>query len=116
MTEHYRFANPRTDSIQALNDAFRTSLVGGTILLTNAIIALGEQFQREVLEKVKAHTEFDCDNDPYGEHDFGMVVVDGREVLFKIDYYDLDMAYHSPDPSNPAVTCRVMTIMLAEDY
>ena len=37
-------------------------------------------------------------------------------IFFKIDYYDADLLNLSPDPANPALTCRVMTIMLAEEY
>ena len=51
-----------------------------------------------------------------GEHDFGLVEIDGQEVLFKIEYYDLALKLHSPNPADPAVTSRVMTIFLPEEY
>ena len=39
---------------------------------------------------------------------------DGHLIFFKIDYFDKALAYHSPDPSDPSVTERVITIMLAD--
>jgi uncharacterized protein DUF3768 len=116
MTNHCRFADPRTDRIRALNDSFRTSLSGGSVMVTRAVAALGAEAQREILAALRRYDEFDADNDPYGEHDFGRITVQGHEILFKIDYYDQDLALLSPDPSDPAVTHRVLTIMLAEDY
>ncbi len=50
------------------------------------------------------------------EHDFGVFDADGHRIFFKIDYYDKTLTYHSPDPSDPAVTERVITVMLAEEY
>ena len=55
-------------------------------------------------------------NDPHEEHDFGSFKAEGRTIFFKIDYYDKSLTYHSPDPSAPSVTERVITIMLAEEY
>lgn len=67
-------------------------------------------------QAVRAFDAFNPDNDPYGEHDFGTVEIEEHIVTFKIDYYDLDLQYASPDPTDPYVTCRVMTLMLAEKY
>jgi hypothetical protein len=37
-------------------------------------------------------------------------------IFFKIDYYDRTLTAHSPDPADPAVTRRVITVMLASEY
>ena len=39
---------------------------------------------------------------------------DPDRVIWKIDAYDLSLGGHSPDPADPAVSVRVLTIMLAE--
>jgi hypothetical protein len=108
--------NPRVDRIRELNDQLRTTLTGGKLMLTNGVIALGPEAQQQIIEALQRYDDFDADNDPYGEHDFGLIVVDGNELYFKVDYYDLDLTYHSPDPSNPLVTSRVLTIMRADEY
>jgi hypothetical protein len=40
----------------------------------------------------------------------GSFKADGQTIFFKIDYYDKDLKYHSPDPADPTVTERVITI------
>jgi len=91
-------------------------LQGGSLVFTCGVIALGEDAHLSILEALAAFDDFDADNDPHGEHDFGELVIEGQRLFFKFDYYDLDLQAHSPDPANPAVTKRVLTIMLAEEY
>ena len=55
-------------------------------------------------------------NDPYGAHEFGAVDVAGEKVFFKVDAYDANLEYGSPDPADPSVTTRVLTILLASEY
>ena len=69
-----------------------------------------------VLRQVQVFEAFTPDNNPYGEHDFGAIRYQGQTIFWKIDYYDLDLHMHSPDPSDKTVTARVLTIMLAEEY
>ena len=71
---------------------------------------------RRVVQTVALFDDFHHANDPYQEHDFGSFEAEGHKVFFKIDYYDRTFTAGSEDPANPAVTERVITIMLAEEY
>lgn len=102
--------------VRELNDLFRTCFIGGRVLITEGVSALGQDFTSECVEAVQRFADFTADNDPYGEHDFGCVTVQGRKVFWKIDYYDLDCNYGSECPADPAQTTRVLTIMLASEY
>jgi hypothetical protein len=84
--------------------------------MTQGVNALDDADREIVLALVRSFTEFDADCDPHGEHDFVSVEHDGTTYFAKIDYYDLSMEYASEDPSNPAQTVRVMTIMRADEY
>jgi hypothetical protein len=107
----------RTRRVRDLNDAFRRNPQRqGRFMLTVGIISEGNAFVQKCLETVKSFDAFDDGNDPYHEHDFGAFEVDGKRVFFKIDYYDKHLRYGSPDPTDPTVTCRVLTIMLADEY
>jgi hypothetical protein len=107
---------PATDAIRSLNDEFRRSFVGGIVLLTAGVEALPEASRRSLLTRVRQFDGFSPDNDPHGEHDFGAIVDDGVRFFWKIDTYDREMSAYSPDPTDPKVTTRVLTIMFAEEY
>lgn len=104
------------ERIRALNDDLRRLHRGGRVFLTAGVQALHERTIRQIDVAIAEFSEFDEGNDPHDEHDFGSVSVSGKTVFFKIDYYDLSLTGRSPDPADPAVTARVMTLMLAEEY
>jgi hypothetical protein len=105
-----------TDRIRMLNDQLRQNLRSGGAVITAGIAALGPEAVHRLVQTIAVFDDFCTANDPHGEHDFGAFEFDGTPVMFKIDYYDKDLNFHSPDPADPAVTVRVITLMLAEEY
>lgn len=104
------------ERIRLQNDLLRQGGFGGRIIITAGVEALGSAFVSRAITAVATFDAFDEDNDPHQEHDFGALTVDGERLFFKIDYYDLACAARSPDPADPVVTCRIMTVMLASEY
>lgn len=98
------------------NDNFRKHLSQGTLVLTQGIRSNTKEDLKEIITKVRTFDTFDENNDPYNEHDFGAFDYKGKRIFWKIDYYDQEFLYLSPDVSNPIVTNRVLTIMYAEEY
>lgn len=113
---HASVPSTRAIRIAALNDAFRRGRGAGRLQVTSGIAALGGHALVAILALVRCFDAFNADNDPYGEHDFGRVSWGGQTVFWKIDCYDRALTYGSPDPADPAVTTRVLTVMLAEEY
>jgi hypothetical protein len=106
-----------TAKIRALNDALREIAAGnGRVYVTAGIAALPMRDQVQIMWRVQGFSDFAPDNDPYGEHDFGCIEYDGKKIFWKIDYYDRQMKFGSPDPADESVTTRVITVMLAEEY
>jgi hypothetical protein len=106
----------KTDQIRTLNDELRQHLVGGLAVITPSIAALGREAVERIVKTIAVCDDFCHANDPHEEHDFGAFEADGHRIFFKIDYFDKTLSYHSPDPADPCVTERVITIMLAEQY
>jgi hypothetical protein len=105
-----------SDRIRVLNDNFRTTFLGGRVVMTAGVAELPLDIQARVLIYVQRFVDFNQGNDPYGEHDFGTFEVAGETFYWKIDYYNRDMTAGSEDPSDPERTTRVLTIMFAGEY
>lgn len=102
-------------AIAKANDLFRTTMIQTPrhrVMLTSGV---AQGLNREkVISAVMAFNNFTKENDPYGEHDFGKVIVDDEAYFWKIDYYDEKYEYGG-DPKEGPVS-RVLTIMLANEY
>ena len=84
--------------------------------MTCSVAALGPEAVVRILKAIEVYDDFCHANDPHEEHDFGSFEADGHTIFFKIDYFDKELANHSPDPSDPTITKRMITIMLPEEY
>lgn len=105
------------EKIAELNDICRTALgIGGRFYQTSGISSLPLPDQSAIREKLERFDAFTEDNDPHGEHDFGVIDHNGQKIFWKIDYYAPDMEHGSEDPADPSKTVRVLTLMLAEEY
>jgi hypothetical protein len=102
--------------IRLLNDNFRSTFVGGQVVMTAGVNALPIDTKARVVLEIQSFINFTKDNDPHGEHDFGSIDIEGETYFFKVDYYTLDMNGGSEDPADPSVTTRVLTIMRADEY
>jgi hypothetical protein len=106
----------KTARIRALNDQLRQNFADGMAVMTPGVAALGAEAVERIVKTIAVFDDFCHANDPHEEHDFGSFEADGQKIFFKIDYFDRDLSMHSPDPADPNVTERVITIMLAEEY
>lgn len=104
------------NTIQQLNDTLRRSFIGGQVVLTQGIRAFPEEDVADILSKVRSFNDFTQANDPYHEHDLGTFSHKATKIIWKIDYYDKQLRFHSVNPADTTQTIRVLTIMTADEY
>jgi hypothetical protein len=97
------------------NDEIRSRLPHmegpGKLYLTPAVDGLSQERLLQLFEKIKHFKDFTPDNDPYGEHDAGVVFVEGDEYYWKFDYVNGDdMESYKEDG------VRILTIMRLSEY
>lgn len=112
-------------AIAEQNDRFRNTwgadfTIGGKIVFTQSIAALSVAWTTAITAAVQRFSDFNEDNDPYGDHTFASVTVTvggvAKDVFFKIDLYDTNYEYGSENPADLKKTRRVLTVMLPSDY
>ena len=106
----------RLTVIGELSDRLRTTERGGMAVLTDGVASLGPETVATIFAAVRRFADFNPDNDPWGEHDCASLTVGEIRLIWKIDTYDRSLAALSPDPADPKVTVRVLTVMLADEY
>jgi Protein of unknown function (DUF3768) len=105
----------KSEAIRTLNDPLRHDFSTGNAVITAGVAALGAEAVARIVKTIAVYDDFCHANDPYEEHDFGAFEANGHVIFFKIDYYNKRLDVRSPDPADPSVTERVITIMLAEE-
>lgn len=103
-------------AIAKLNDDFRANPSLGTFVLTPEIRANSFDDIEVILNKVRHFDDFSEENNPYGEKDFGAFSFKGEKIFWKIDYYDRNFEFASPNAVDPSLTNRVLTVMYAYEY
>ena len=114
------------EKVAVLNDQLRANInspAPNIVVMTQGILAMVDSNpiiavarQMELMFIVGNYANFSEDNNPHGERDFGDFEWRGTRCYWKIDYYDRQTEWGSPDPADPAVTCRVLTILRADEY
>jgi hypothetical protein len=107
-----------TTTIAEINDRFRKKGNDplGQYVTTQQVAAMPLSDRIELKRMVRLFDNFTKENDPYGQHDCGSIEFKDETYLWKIDYYDENYEYGSEDPSNLAITRRVLTIMHSSEY
>ena len=114
-----------TQTLQAQNDAFRQALFtkigdprkrAGMYNVTRGVHHLPPDAKMQILHAVRAYNDFTADNDPYGEHDFGVIELPNLpKVYWRIEYYeDARMQYGAESPAEKCF--RSLTILLADEH
>ena len=98
-----------TNEVARRYDALRASIPcvapPDLLAMTSGVAALGEEVMAQALLKVRQFDQFNEDNNPWGEHDFGAFGIAGERFFFKIDDHGMVDGYR-----------LVLTIMLDYEY
>lgn len=101
----------RRATIIALNDQLRTTFQVGRVQMTPSVYELDDRLRGRALAVLGGYNTFDADS----EHDWGTFIFAGFSFEWRIEYRATDGSGVSPDPANPQVTLRVLTLYTMND-
>lgn len=107
---------PRVQAIATLKYELRKDGTGGSISITRGVTSIEGADREALLAALAAFDSFDLNDGPHGGRDFGDLTMWNTELLLKLDYNAPGLCFGSNDPADPAVTHRVLTIMLPEEW
>jgi hypothetical protein len=91
MMESAMDTKERVAEIRRLNEQFRTTFRGGQILLSASVAELPDMVRASALEKIATYNDFNQENDPHQERDYGSfrplrpgILLQNRLLLFGI--------------------------------
>lgn len=124
-----RIVEDRTLKIAQINDGFRQAVIRsferfrqplkvGLLVMTEGIADLHEDVRMDILKKVSEFDDFNADNDPWKEHDFGAFDRENvGKIFWKIDTFSSGLMQTGANyPESIALSYRVLTVMLASEY
>lgn len=115
LTKRVMSIRTAAETIAHLNDELRINGIGGNVLISKTLTLMEQKDRSAIIQAVRDFDSFDKDKDPFNERDFGLLTLAGRDVFWRIDYYDKEFNGPSPNPCDASVTGRQFTIMLASE-
>jgi len=86
-------------------ESAKNSLRYHILVMTRGVASLPPDEVAEIMTKVRDFDEFNEDNDPWKQHDFGSFQHNGHKIFWKIDDYGGAEGFN-----------LVLTVMLADEY
>jgi Protein of unknown function (DUF3768) len=94
-----------------LNDRFRSTFKGGRVQMSRSVYELEPRLRGRALWVLSKYKKFDPDS----EHDWGTFIFGGYAFEWWIEYRSTAGLDQSPDPANPDMTFRVLTLEVVAD-
>ena len=94
-----------------LNDQFRATFKGGRVQMSRSVYELEPRLRARALWVLSKYKKFADDS----EHDWGTFIFGGYAFEWRIEYRAITGVGPSPDPANPDLTFRVLTLEVVAD-